>query len=551
MPHTYTMEEEQSSSDDPHSPVSTENGGMRTSLDQGMAAVRRWIHSTESHRIPNSEDDDLADFPRDFDNFSNPSDGGECSLGDSFPSADHCQSQHEPLHLSPERIQRSNLSDASPRQRSLSEPDADKIKNWLYQRAVFAPQRRCMPIIEPAMNEKEESLHRRRSSADFFNFPNTGDRYAEVEYMTNTPDAAIRESENRQRGNSVDNLDQTERVDDRLRARDRWSSINGKFQFVIGLVALLFSILLFLLLLCWACLVGVYIYSFDKSCDVPLRRYFWLVTVQIVLDIYRTDIVRSIFRWDANSNQRIPCRVIMYNVAYLIYAYLVLHLGVDSVLLEDSSMCRHTAPELFTTSSVFVYLSIMAWSTILFGYLVPFCVVAILLTCNGYAPSSDSQSTNRFTVFPTAMSAPKGCVDRLRTIKAHEFPPQYPLECCICMEHFSSKDVIVATECNHVFHKQCCREWLQQARTCPVCRIDIPAALDNAQANAQAHATREMDRIRDASRNHLHHEVVSFLQIIRSSNLRRRHRTTNESHTTSSLSSQHNQSSRIEEGRTI
>ena len=88
------MEEEQSSSDDPHSPISTENGGMRTSLDQGMAAVRRWIHSTESHRIPNSEDDDLADFPRDFDNFSNPSDGGECSLGDSFPSADHCQSQH-------------------------------------------------------------------------------------------------------------------------------------------------------------------------------------------------------------------------------------------------------------------------------------------------------------------------------------------------------------------------------------------------------------------------------------------------------------------------
>ena len=166
-------------------------------------------------------------------------------------------------------------------------------------------------------------------------------------------------------------------------------------------------------------------------------------------------------------------------------------------------MCRHTAPELFTTSSVFVYLSIMAWSTILFGYLVPFCVVAILLTCNGYAPSSDSQSTNRFTVFPTAMSAPKGCVDRLRTIKAHEFPPQYPLECCICMEHFSSKDVIVATECNHVFHKQCCREWLQQARTCPVCRIDIPAALDNAQANAQAHATREMDRIRDLSLIHI------------------------------------------------
>ena len=47
----------------------------------------------------------------------------------------------------------------------------------------------------------------------------------------------------------------------------------------------------------------------------------------------------------------------------------------------------------------------------------------------------------------------------------------------ICMSNFSTNDLIVATECDHVFHKGCCQEWLKQARTCPVCRTDIPVSL--------------------------------------------------------------------------
>ena len=183
----------------------------------------------------------------------------------------------------------------------------------------------------------------------------------------------------------------------------------------------------------------------------------------------------------------------------------------------------------------------MAWSTIVFGYLVPFCIVAVLLTWNGYTPpsssSDSSQPNHRFTVFPTAMSAPPGCVDRLRTVIPNEFPSQYPLECCICMESFTSTEVAVVTECNHVFHKQCCQEWLRQARTCPVCRMDIPAGLEGA---GSCHPTMQGElqsrrlRIREASRTHLHHEVVSLLQIIRSRERRLRHRRTEASTSTSS-----------------
>ncbi len=45
------------------------------------------------------------------------------------------------------------------------------------------------------------------------------------------------------------------------------------------------------------------------------------------------------------------------------------------------------------------------------------------------------------------------------------------------MADFNTNDAIVTTECGHVFHQVCCEEWLKQARTCPVCRTDIPDSL--------------------------------------------------------------------------
>jgi hypothetical protein len=164
---------------------------------------------------------------------------------------------------------------------------------------------------------------------------------------------------------------------------------------------------------------------------------------------------------------------------------LVLRLGVRSVFVDEDT-CHETAPELYQASAVFVSLSIAAWSTIVLGYLVPFCFVAILLTWNGYTPAADTTASPEetagtgFGVFPAAFSregAPPGCIDQLRTITLENFPESYPKECCICMSDFVHGEIIVVTECEHVFHRRCCQEWLRQARTCPVCRTDIPSAL--------------------------------------------------------------------------
>ena len=46
------------------------------------------------------------------------------------------------------------------------------------------------------------------------------------------------------------------------------------------------------------------------------------------------------------------------------------------------------------------------------------------------------------------------------------------------MSEFLPFEEIISTECHHLFHKKCCQEWLRKARTCPVCRNDIPSTLD-------------------------------------------------------------------------
>lgn len=280
------------------------------------------------------------------------------------------------------------------------------------------------------------------------------------------------------------------------RARARWIRINRRFRVTITFVALIFSLLLFSILVCWVVLTSSYVISIDKRCDVPLKTYFWLATLQLILDVFRTDIMRFVFRWDANSRQRIPTLVIIYNIAYLIYAMLVLRMGINSVFTTRNVTCVRTAPELFQTSRVFISLSLAAWTTIIVGYFGPFCVVAVLLTRNGYNPARDANVGNGGSdgsvngsavgipgvtgVFPSPYGnagAPSECIEQMRVVLLEEFPTEYPKDCCICMCDFAAGELIVATTCEHVFHKRCFQEWLRHARTCPVCRTDIPTSM--------------------------------------------------------------------------
>jgi len=153
-------------------------------------------------------------------------------------------------------------------------------------------------------------------------------------------------------------------------------------------------------------------------------------------------------------------------------------------LSPKDSQCRDTASILFDTAKVFVSLSVAAWLLILFGYFTPFCIVAVLLTLNGYSPVAEMNDhdqenghrRNNFGVFPISRTndgAPPDYINHMTMIALEHFKEDYARECCICLAEFHRDEEMVITECEHIFHKGCCQEWLKQARSCPVCRRNI------------------------------------------------------------------------------
>lgn len=459
--------------------------GLRASLDAGMTALRSWIRSRNTsaseQNEPCEENNTAILLPLE-------------SLGDFDITTDDWGDSPQAR---------------PPRHRTQSEPDASRLR--LLQppsvrrrrgrmRASTEDMPRSAQIISLSFSPHENN---NTMTTEYHGQSTPGRSSIEMTSDTNMNNSMVNSGQGETSGaqgaidqsrvsgtparvstSSLNSTDLPDSNDPERRARMRWIRINRRFQLVITFVALLFSLLLFAVLVCWVVLTSSYVVSFDKSCDVPLKPYFWLVTLQLVLDVFRSDIMRVVFSWDGTSNQRIPVRVVAYNIAYLIYAVLVLRLGINSVFIHRDNTCRETAPELYNASAAFISLSIAAWATIICGYLLPFCVVAALLTYNGYNPSSSqlSQAGTAQPVFPAAYSntgAPSSCIEMLPIVPNELVASgDYPRECCICMEDFRRSDIVVETYCKHVFHKQCCREWLLQARSCPICRTDIPSHLN-------------------------------------------------------------------------
>ena len=47
-------------------------------------------------------------------------------------------------------------------------------------------------------------------------------------------------------------------------------------------------------------------------------------------------------------------------------------------------------------------------------------------------------------------------------------------ECAICLETFKGIDIIKAFyKCEHIFHKDCLKNWLKRSNVCPLCKHDL------------------------------------------------------------------------------
>ncbi len=122
--------------------------------------------------------------------------------------------------------------------------------------------------------------------------------------------------------------------------------------------------------------------------------------------------------------------------------------------------CPQTAPELFASARSFVCLSISAWVTILLGYALPAGFLAILMASRRrrVLVTADSSSTTVVRVAGAFVGvvqgangvvggmhrgdwrnvwnigrngAPPECIELLDTVHLHEFPEDYPKDCCV------------------------------------------------------------------------------------------------------------------------
>ena len=47
-------------------------------------------------------------------------------------------------------------------------------------------------------------------------------------------------------------------------------------------------------------------------------------------------------------------------------------------------------------------------------------------------------------------------------------------ECLICMQEFENEDEVTKITCNHIFHKNCIKNWVcRESNKCPICRLEV------------------------------------------------------------------------------
>ncbi|XP_056103195.1 RING finger protein 150a [Rhinichthys klamathensis goyatoka] len=67
---------------------------------------------------------------------------------------------------------------------------------------------------------------------------------------------------------------------------------------------------------------------------------------------------------------------------------------------------------------------------------------------------------------------------QVRTIRKGDKETESDFDnCAVCIEDYKPNDVVRILPCRHVFHKTCVDPWLQDHRTCPMCKMNILKAL--------------------------------------------------------------------------
>lgn len=306
--------------------TTTQSTGRISSLDSGMAAVRRWIRSRAtggSSRAARRWQREEASYTLGEEDLFALTHAGEdprrqendlqMTSADFFPSI---------ILEEPEEV-------SGVRQRALSEPNNIRMRNFFFQRAAHGPpsstSSRSYTNRRTARQQQQRQQQQHHQGADSLSLDEdaVSNQSGASSIPTHLSSAALNSSlfHSPQRGDSsvhgeeqqhnttvndgdVSSLAETtsvvppstitapavggaeqEDADPNREARTRWIRINRRFQLIITVVALIFSLLLFAILVCWVVFTSAYVISIDKV-RLVCRNAFLLMLVLLLTLFY-------------------------------------------------------------------------------------------------------------------------------------------------------------------------------------------------------------------------------------------------------------------------
>ncbi|XP_041640835.1 RING finger protein 150a [Cheilinus undulatus] len=139
-----------------------------------------------------------------------------------------------------------------------------------------------------------------------------------------------------------------------------------------------------------------------------------------------------------------------------------------SVTLHITIGTRNLQKYVSRTSVVFVSISFIVLMIISLAWLVFYYIQRFR-----YANARDRNQRRLGDAAKKAISKLQ-----VRTIKKGDKETESEFDnCAVCIEGYKPNDVVRILPCRHVFHKHCVDPWLQDHRTCPMCKMNILKAL--------------------------------------------------------------------------
>lgn len=195
----------------------------------------------------------------------------------------------------------------------------------------------------------------------------------------------------------------------------------------------------------------VYTQHGGKPCDQPLA--IWLI-LQLLMPLLTIFGGRGVF------GQLL--RIVPLFLAILGFIW-----------LTHAKTCPETNPELYWFVRAYLIFIAAVW---LFWFTLTVVVASVFIygMTHGWFETNEGASADTVDKIETVEYDPELFADP--KVPGDSRPDG---ECCCCMENFSKEKEIKRTKCLHYFHTDCLRKWLKNAKSCPLCRSDLEASVND------------------------------------------------------------------------